>query len=292
MFIIYSTSSNKEAATYLARKLNFGLQIAEITNFHCKEKLLSLSSGQIEPHAIIAHELWPQSNEKIIELLLLLDALESKGLKSATLIVPYIPYLRQDRELEKNTSTGSRMIAKLLKNTIIDKIISVDCHSERAISYFDHKFINIDPAPFFANILQTKISNLKKSIIISPDKGSASRAKNLSKILDIPYLVLHKKRENGVVKTSGFSTQDHYKTIIIIDDILDSGNTMRSTIEALKNSSDSIIICITHQLSNESMNSIEKLDQNIKIISTNSTDYGQKNPGENIWEIFCNPELY
>ncbi len=293
MFTIYSTEKNKEASSHFAKKLGFKVEIADIVNFNCHEELLYLnSSEQIEQHGIIIHELWPHPEQKIIELLLLLDLLESKGLKSATLIVPYIPYLRQDRELKNNAAIASRMLFKLFEHTAISKIISIDCHSEKAMSYFSKEFINLSPANFFAGILQKQIKDLSDSLVISPDKGSAKRAENLANLLKIPYQVLSKERKSDRIEITGFNSDKKYKNIIIIDDILDTGNTIKSTIERLQNYAEEIVICVTHLLNQEGVKLIESLGNNIKVITTNSTHYGDHNKYKNIREIFENHYLF
>ncbi len=292
MFTIYSTEKNKEASYSLAEKLNFKVEIANIDNFNCKEKLLYLNTEQIEEKAIIIHELWPCPEQKIIELLLLLDLLESKGLKSATLVVPYIPYLRQDRELKNNAAIASRMLFRLFDHTAISKIMSIDCHSEKAISYCRKEFINLSPASFFAQILRKKITDFTNTIIISPDEGSSQRAENLANLLKTPYQALSKSRNSDKIEITGFNSDKKYQNIIIIDDILDTGNTIKSTIEALNNNYEKLTICITHLLNENSLNSIKMINDKIAFITTNSTNYLDMNIYENIWQIFNDNFLY
>lgn len=183
------------------------------------------------------------------------------------------------------------MLFRLFEHTAISKIISIDCHSEKAISYFSKEFINLSPASFFAQILQSKFKDFTNTIIISPDKGSAQRAENLANILRLPYQALNKVRKNNKIEITGLSGDKNYANIIIIDDILDSGNTIKSTIEALNNNYEKITICITHLLDQNSLNSIKAINEKIEFITTNSTNYANLTSSKNIWDLFYEESL-
>lgn len=196
MKAIFCLEENYEPASLVAKAYGLEVIIASCKKFSGREVLLSFDKIPTVDEAIIVHQLFPNPADKIIELLLMIDALENNGIKKATLISAYIPYLRQDRELAENSAVASRMLAKIIDSSIINKIITVDCHSQKGIDFFKTEIVNLDPSEFFAGILHDKISD---SIVISPDLGSCNRAAKLSELLDLPYVVLEKTRSEGGV---------------------------------------------------------------------------------------------
>jgi len=335
MKAIFCLEENYEPASEIAKEHGLEIITALCKEFSGGEVLLSFDEIPVVDEAIIVHQLYPNPADKIIELLLMIDALENNGIKKAILISAYIPYLRQDRELAENSAIASRMLSKIIDSSIIKKIITVDCHSQKALDFFKCEIVNLDSSEFFAGLLQDKISD---AVVISPDQGSNHRAAKLASLLDFSYVILDKTRSDGRVvvqaldrhseavrstavessfkvynsksySTLGFNTimngfainanmdsslptngaalndEKLRPAAIIIDDIIDSGATIIATIEAIKDLFENIFICATHIINIEVKDKIELLYPNVKIITTNSTNYLNKESLENIWEF-------
>ncbi len=278
MMKIISTPQNYNAALDVQQIVKKEIISPSIENFCGDEKILFFNKDiEIPNSAIIVHSLWPNTNDNLIELLLLLDCLENSGTKQVTLITPYLPFLRQDRQLKNKSSIGSKVLAKLLSNIIINNIITLDVHSKNAINFFGDILINIEISDFFAEKIKKIIPQESQNmIVVSPDSGSIHRAKNLADLLDIDYLALSKLRTQASVEISGFPANKKFEIVIIIDDIIDSGSTILSCINHIKSNVTKIIICATHIIDLAVLEKIKNAKENIEIITTNSTNYNNK----------------
>ena len=195
----------------------------------------------------ILQTLAPNVNDALIELLLTLDSLKRKYTNDIVAIIPYLGYSRQDRTLAPNSSIGFKLIADLLCNAGISKIITFDLHSLPTIGFFNIPIINICTSSKIIKHIKIN-ANLDNVVIVSPDLGGVSRARlianKLKKKLVIAYKTHH---ENNVFVEVLQSVED--KNCIIIDDIIDSAKTIiATTYELLEKGATSVIAYCTHNL--------------------------------------------
>ena len=209
--------------------------------------------------------------ENTLELIILINTLKENGAKKIIVLMPYFGYGKQD----KMKYSGDAMSAKLMANIInlagADKIIALDLHSEMAGSYFKklkHLSAVDTLAAYFKNI------GLKKTVIISPDKGGIERAKRFASCLKIKKIVVIEKYrpkvdENKVIKIKG---RVKGRNIIIVDDMTQTGGTLIESAKALKKEgAGDIYIALTHLVpTGPAIKNLEK-DRNIKkIVVTDS----------------------
>jgi len=209
--------------------------------------------------------------ENMLELIILINTLKENGAKEIIVLMPYFGYGKQD----KMKYSGDAMSAKLMANIInlagADKIIALDLHSEMAGSYFKklkHLSAVDTLAAYFKNI------GLKKTVIISPDKGGIERAKRFASCLKIKKIVVIEKYrpkvdENKVIKIKG---RVKGRNIIIVDDMTQTGGTLIESAKALKKEgAGDIYIALTHLVpTGPAIKNLEK-DRNIKkIVVTDS----------------------
>ncbi len=287
MIKIISTEKNLNAALDVQKIIKSEIISPSIENFCGDEKILFFNNETIIPKdGIVVHNLWPNSNDNLIELLLLLDCLENSGMERVKLLSAYLPFLRQDRQLKEKSSIGSKILSKLLSNTIIDSIITLDVHSKNAANFFGTKLVNVELSDFFVEKIGT-IAPIDQqiSVVISPDIGSLTRAKPLASLLRIDYIALDKVRIGTSVKISGFPLNRQFETAIIIDDIIDSASTIIACINHIKDNVKTIIVCASHVINPNVLDNIRNIRDGIEIITTNSTNY--ENEFCNIYPILA-----
>jgi phosphoribosylpyrophosphate synthetase len=313
MKILISNSENLEESSYLAKKLEAEILNFEISNFSGNEKFISFINAPVQDSKIyIFHKLWPNPNDKIIELLLILDYIKSKNYEISGLIIPYLPYLRQDRELKENSAIGARMIAQIFESYKVRKIYTIDAHSKSAIKFFGDKLYNISSVNIFAKRLKDLIeSEIKSSthrhpeqserstslpdwiatptarndynekmeldissfLVLSPDQGSYIRAVELAKKLSLDCAYLNKVRENNEVRAYGLN-KIGLQNFIIIDDMIDSGKTIIASLKNIAESCNNIIVCVSHMLNKSTIVKISDKYPKIKFInSTEDNEY-------------------
>lgn len=208
--------------------------------------------------------------------LLLSETLKQEGAKKITLVAPYLGYMRQDKK-EPGKNLGATWIGKLFKASGVDKIVTVDIHSDLASKLLGLPVNSLSGSTIFADELGAFLG--PDTMIIAPDDGAFNKAKSLAKSLPISLPVTHFDK----VRTSrGVTiTPPRLKLrarVILIDDVLDTGGTLVAACQILKDKGvKDIVICITHgQFVGEKWEGLWKLGVS-KIYTTNSLPSKVKN---------------
>ncbi|MEM3127189.1 MAG: ribose-phosphate diphosphokinase [Candidatus Woesearchaeota archaeon] len=157
------------------------------------------------------------SAENFFEFLLFLDALKRNGAKVVPIIL-YLNYARQDRA-QKGEAFSAKVIADIINNSFKRKII-IDIHSRRALKLL-RNVKNVVPLEIFL----PKLKKIKNSIVVAPDNGAIERAKAFAKKLRTKIAVIEKRRTNGRIKILGIKGKVAEKNVIIVDDMIATGET-------------------------------------------------------------------
>ena len=270
-YFLFSTKSNPGLAMKLIEKAPF-LAGGKCLISHYKdgEILVHIDENIKGKKVFVLGSTFPPA-ENTLELIILINTLKENGAKKIIVLMPYFGYGKQD----KMKYSGDAMSAKLMANIIdlagADKIIALDLHSEMAGSYFKklkHLSAVDTLAAYFKNI------GLKKTVIISQDKGGIERAKRFASCLKIKKIVVIEKYrpkvdENKVIKIKG---RVKGRNIIIVDDMTQTGGTLIESAKALKKEgAGDIYIALTHLVpTGPAIKNLEK-DRNIKkIVVTDS----------------------
>ncbi len=186
-------------------------------------------------------------NEQFFKFLLLIDFLKKAGAKKIIAILPYLPYGRQDKSFYDRYVGPISVVGKFLKSSGINQVISFDLHEPSIKSDFALDLQEIDLVDFWAKFIRDKFVDEKKCIV-SPDRGGMQRAEKISKILNVDFAYVEKKRIDSD-KTIALRLKGKVKDkqIILVDDILDTGMTAINASKLLKEKgAKNIIGCFAH----------------------------------------------
>jgi ribose-phosphate pyrophosphokinase len=255
--ILIAGASNIDLARKIARILNCDFVLANTTRFPDQELKVELACDLHKKNVLLLQSMSNPINDNLMELLLLADTAKKAECNSITAIIPYIGYARQNNPSHTHSPTSIALVAKLIETSGVDRAIMVDIHSEQSQDFFKIHIQNLNPTDLF-------IPHLKFGsdyIAISPDAGGIPRAKSFAEKLGIDFIALTKTRKpNGECDIAGITTDIKHKNCIIIDDIVDTGDTLCKAAELLmKSSARSVSACITHAVF--SKHCIEKLKQ-------------------------------
>lgn len=190
----------------------------------------------------------PSVSEHLMELLLLADACHRAGAACVTAVVPYFGYARQDRRLGGNVPVGGRLVADLL-STRIERIITMDLHNPAIEGFFNIPMEHLSAIPLLADALRSSLS--QDSILVAPDLGAVKMAQRYATLLNLPVAYIQKVRLSGSEVSVGNIVGDVYgRSPIVVDDMISTGGTMISAIEALLDEGclPEITIAATHGL--------------------------------------------
>jgi ribose-phosphate pyrophosphokinase len=227
MYILGGTSA-KHVAVNLATRLQQPLLHTIYKRFPDDEFYVRLLDDIRGQDVVIVQTAYP--DPKIIELLLIQDAVHDAGAKKITTILPYFGYSRQDKKFEDGEAISARAIAQHI-SVHADCVITVDPHKEHILKFFTVPAYSCSAVSTIAQYLKEK--NI--DFILAPDKGAKERAKEAAAHINCEYDYLEKTRIDGTtVKITPKELDARGKHVAIIDDIISTGGTMANSIKELK----------------------------------------------------------
>lgn len=187
------------------------------------------------------------SNDHIMELLVIIDALKRSSAKRITAVIPYYGYARQDRKVGPRTPISAKLVANILTTAGADRVLTVDLHAGQIQGFFDIPLDNLYSEPVFTKDIKRHF-NASEVVVVSPDVGGVVRARAYAKRIEAALAIIDKRREKaGISEVMNIVGEVKGKDCIIVDDIVDSAGTLCNAAAALmENGAKSVYAYITH----------------------------------------------
>lgn len=164
-------------------------------------------------------------NDNLVELLLYLDAFRRASVHSVSVVMPYFPYARQDRMARGREAISARVVANLLENQGANRVIFVDIHNRAIQGFFNIPVDPLSAVPTLADYFRKP--EFENAAIVSPDLGRAGLAGRYAELLNLPLVVMHKRRTEDRVETSHVVGDIKGRRPIVIDDLMASGSVLK-----------------------------------------------------------------
>ncbi len=243
---IFSGSACTEFAAEVCRTLDVPLSKASVKRFSDGEINVQISESVRGRDVFIIQSTGAPSNDNLMELLIMTDALRRSSANSITAVVPYFGYARQDRKAAPRVPITAKLVADMFETAGIDRVVTIDLHAGQIQGFFDIPVDNLYGAIIFEEYIRSK--NLPNPVIASPDIGGVTRARYFAEKLGLEMVIVDKRREKAneseVMNIIGDVAG---KDIIMIDDMVDTAGTMVKAAAALKNrGATSVMACATH----------------------------------------------
>jgi len=265
-----------------AKKNDVSLYKVEITKFADGETYARVLHNVREKKCYFIHDSSKPANDWLVELMLVNDALKRSSASSVIDVLPYMKYSRQDRKDKSRVPISAKVIADSIAYRA-DKVITTDLHVDQIQGFYNKPVDNLHAFPTIVEYLRGKHPEYcDNAVVISPDAGGVLRARAFAKRLDKEIALVDKRREKaGEVAGVNIVGDVNGKNAIIVDDIIDSGNTLIEVSKALrKNGASKVYACCTHGLL--SKNASERLPKSLDGIIITDTI-----PQNNIGDIQC-----
>lgn len=269
-FKIFSGSAHTLFSNELAKYLDISLSKATINRFSDGEINIQIGESVRGKDIFIIQPTCAPTNDNLMELLIMTDALKRSGANSINAVIPYFGYARQDRKAAPRVPISAKLVANLIEQSGIDRVITMDLHAGQIQGFFDIPVDNLYGSIVFADYLRQK--PFQNPIIASPDIGGVARARYFADRMGMDLVIVDKKREranesevmNIIGDVSG-------KDVILVDDMIDTAGTMCKAADVLKSrGANSVMALGTHPvLSGPAIERIAKssLDE---VVVTNS----------------------
>ncbi|MEP6826439.1 MAG: ribose-phosphate pyrophosphokinase [Aestuariivirga sp.] len=230
---IVSGNSNKPLAEAIGAYLGLPLVKAVVKRFNDMEVFVEIQENVRGQDMFIVQSTSFPTNDHLMELLIITDALRRASAKRITAVIPYFGYARQDRKPGPRTPISSKLVANIITRAGADRVLTLDLHAGQIQGFFDIPTDNLFSGPVFVRDIKNH-NNLANTIVVSPDIGGVVRARALAKRLDVPLAIVDKRRERaGESEVMNIIGDVSGKSCILIDDIVDSGGTLANAADAL-----------------------------------------------------------
>ncbi|MDO4450496.1 MAG: ribose-phosphate pyrophosphokinase [Moraxella sp.] len=257
---VFSGSANPELAQTVADHLHIPLSQSNLTRFSDGEIAVEIKENVRGKDVFILQPTCAPTNDHLMEVVLLADALRRSSAGRITAVIPYFGYARQDRRPRSaRVPISARVVADMLSIAGIDRVMVVDLHADQIQGFFDVPVDNLYATPVFLADLKQK--NYENLMVVSPDVGGVVRARAMAKLLgDTDLAIIDKRRakanESEVMHIIGDVAG---RDCVIVDDIADTAGTLCKAADALKNKGASRVVgYITHPvLSGKALENIQ-----------------------------------
>ena len=238
---LISGNANPTLARAIARRMSLhrgrtvNLVDARVERFNDQEIFVEVFENVRGEDMYIIQPTSRPANDNLMELLIIADALKRSSAARITAVIPYFGYARQDRRTKARTPISAKLVANMITQSGIDRVLTLDLHATQIQGFFDMPVDNLYAAPVFAlDVLHTFRDRLDELMVVSPDVGGVQRARELAKRINAPLSIVDKRREKaGEVAGMTVIGDVRGKVCIIVDDICDTAGTLCKAAEVL-----------------------------------------------------------
>jgi ribose-phosphate pyrophosphokinase len=246
-FKLLSGTGNRPLAEEIAKHLGVGLCRLTCNRFADGEIFVRIDENVRGNDVFIVQSTNPPS-ENIMELLLLIDAAKRASAARVTVVMPYYGYARQDRKDQPRVAIGAKLLANMITEAGADRVLGIDFHQHQLQGFFDIPVDHLYAMPVLTAHFKKK--QLKDTVIVAPDVGSAKMARGFAKRLDASLAIIDKRRPRAnVSEVVNVVGEVDGRDCILADDMIDTAGTISEAAHALKRlGANSVYACATHAL--------------------------------------------
>ncbi|MDP5064466.1 MAG: ribose-phosphate pyrophosphokinase [Haliea sp.] len=233
--MVFTGNANPELAQKIANRLYLSLGKASVGKFSDGEIAVELNENVRGKDVFVVQPTCAPTNDNLMELLVMIDALRRASAARITAVVPYFGYARQDRRVRSaRVPITAKVVADMMVSVGVDRVLTVDLHAEQIQGFFGCPVDNVYGSPILnTDILQCNYENL---IVVSPDIGGVVRARAIAKQLDDADLAIIDKRrpQANEAQVMNLIGEVDGRICLLVDDMVDTAGTLCKAADALK----------------------------------------------------------
>ncbi len=233
--MVFSGNANLALSEGIVKKLNMRLGMAAVGRFSDGEIAVEIEENVRGKDVFVIQPTCSPTNENLMELLVMIDALKRASASRITAVMPYYGYSRQDRRSRSaRVPISAKLVAKMIEQAGASRLLTVDLHADQIQGFFDIPVDNVYASPILLGDIWRQ--QYKDLIVVSPDVGGVVRARALAKRLnDADLAIIDKRRlKANVAEVMHIIGDVDGRTCILIDDIVDTAGTLCHAAAALK----------------------------------------------------------
>ena len=232
--VLFTGNANPVLAQEIARHLGVEVGAASVGRFSDGEVTVEIRQNVRARDVFVVQPTCAPTNEHLMELLIMVDALKRASARRITAVIPYFGYARQDRRPRSTrVPISAKVVANLLETVGVERVLTMDLHADQIQGFFDIPVDNIYASPVLLSDLKSK--NYKDLVVISPDVGGVVRARALAKQLGCDLAIIDKRRPTAnVSEVMHVIGEVESRNCVIMDDMIDTAGTLVKAAEVLK----------------------------------------------------------
>jgi ribose-phosphate pyrophosphokinase len=246
---IFTGNSNPELASEIAGILGIKIGEAKVGTFSDGEISVNIKETVRGTDVFIVQSTGAPVNNNLMELLIMIDAFKRASAGTITAVIPYYGYARQDRKAKSRDPITAKLVADLLTAAGADRVLTMDLHAAQIQGYFNIPVDHLLGAPILAkHFIKKGLAEQDDVVVVSPDLGSVTRARNFADKLHAPIAIIDKRRPKpNVSEIMNIIGEVEGKRCILIDDMIDTAGTISNAANALKDlGAKAVYACCTH----------------------------------------------
>ncbi|MGA2549369.1 MAG: ribose-phosphate pyrophosphokinase [Burkholderiaceae bacterium] len=232
--MLFTGNANPQLAAAVAKNLNQPLGKAIVGRFSDGEVNIEIQENVRGKDVVVLQSTCAPTNDNLMELVVMVDALKRSSAGRITAAVPYFGYARQDRRPRSGRfAISAKVVANMLQAVGVDRVLTMDLHADQIQGFFDIPVDNIYASPILlADLYKQNLENVQ---VVSPDVGGVVRARAFAKRLDVDLAIIDKRRPRAnVAEVMNIIGDVDGRTAVIMDDMVDTANTLCKAAQALK----------------------------------------------------------
>lgn len=243
---IFSGNANMRLAEEIAEYLGVSVGESKVSRFSDGEIHVKINESVRGADVFVIQPTCDSVNDNIMELLIMIDALKRASARRITAVIPYYGYARQDRKARARDPITAKLLANLITASGATRVVTMDLHAGQIQGFFDIPVDHLPGVPILAEYFTSK--NIDDAIVVSPDLGGVTRSRDMAERIGASIAIIDKRRpEPNVAEIMNIIGSVEGKTVVMIDDIIDTAGTIAQGAQALlERGAKEIYACCTH----------------------------------------------
>lgn len=247
---LFAGNASPDLAEKISKYLFMDLGQIKVSKFSDGEIAVSIKETVRGRDVFIMQSTSTPTNDNLMELLIIIDAMKRASAGRITAVMPYFGYARQDRKANPRDPITAKLVADLLQSAGADRVLTMDLHAAQIQGFFNIPVDHLFGGPILIKHFQEKFANMEEGelVIVSPDVGSVARARRVATKLNAKLAIVDKRRPKAnAIEVMNIIGSVEGKTCLMVDDMIDTAGTICQGAEALKNNgAKEVYACCTH----------------------------------------------
>jgi ribose-phosphate pyrophosphokinase len=243
---VFTGNANRDLVKNICQELGITMGTCDVTHFSDGEINVNIGETVRGCDVYLIQSTNTPVNDNLMELLILIDAVKRASAGRINAVIPYYGYARQDRKTKAREPITAKLVANLLTTAGADRVVGMDLHAGQIQGYFDIPVDHLSAVPILAEYFRDIVD--EDTVIVSPDLGGVTRARQFANILDLPIAIIEKRRPKAnVSEVMNVIGDIEGKNVILVDDIIDTAGTIVKAASVLKSfGAKKVYGCATH----------------------------------------------